>query len=227
MPLDVPPGPAAELRACRLAMLDRLAVLNMEAAEIAAEQIRSRNVDTTENPHLALTRATRAVTHVIAIENRLIHGEPAPRAPSRVPAKADPRRLPLRQTLHEAVQAEPDRAARNQLRRMIDDRIDEELAADPDCEIPINEALMTIADDLGIRIDVSQLSDEMLGMPPCPVSDLPEHLRPSRWSRPESTPLHPEPPYPEPPYSKPPYPDPPYPHAPHPNPPDPEPPDIH
>lgn len=208
-PAPPAPNPAPDLapdlaarRARRLAMFDLLAELNMEAAKIAAEQIRAREPGHPENPHLALSRATRSVTHVITVESRFLAGEPAPApaaAPApktRLPAAADPRRRPLREALHALTQSEPDRGVRTQLRRTIDQRIDEELAADPDLEIPIFEILMAIAEEFGLRIDVSRLSDELLGMAPSPTAHFTGPDRPPLWA-PAYKPAHP--PGPEPP----------------------------
>ena len=161
----------AERRARHLDMLRELAELNMQAARVAAVQVAQADpgAQAAASPTLDLARATRAVAQIIALENRIVAGEPARSAP----ATHDPRRLPLRQALHKTADAEPDRAARARLCRMIDDRIEEELDADPDQDLPITEALIAIADDLGLRLDCSQLPDELLGIPPRAIQPSP------------------------------------------------------
>ena len=166
------PETDAERRERQLAYLRELAELNMQAARFAAARIAATRIaeqpispdpeaQSAASPTLDLARATRAVTQIVALENRIVRGEQAPRAPS-----ADPRRPKLRQTLHPLAASEPTQSARASLRRQIDESIEDALVADPDHEVPLVEILLAITDDLGLALDPATLSDEILGIAP-------------------------------------------------------------
>ncbi len=171
-------------------MLDRLAVLNMQAAEATARRIREAPPDADiASSVLGLARASRAVAQLITASKRLEAGSlgrperPADRA-SR-PASTDPRRAIARATLHKAAAIEPDRALRAQLRQMIDERLDEELDADPESEIRLGDIVIAISGEFGLGLRVSELTDEELGIPrpPMPGNDIPYADRPCLYAR--------------------------------------------
>ena len=176
---DAQPQPEetdAESRVRQLATFRRLTELNLQAAEIAAARLRDAATQgvaaDAASATLDLARASRAAALAASQENRIRRGEdpepprPAarPAAPSRTPF--DPRRAPLRAALHQAADSEPNRAARAALRRDIDEALEQELLADPDREIPIDEVLCAVCETLDLELDPKNLSDEVLGMPP-------------------------------------------------------------
>ncbi len=73
-------------------------------------------------------------------------------------------------------------------RREAEERIEEQLAADPEGQLPVQDILAEICSDLGISLDWSRVPDEVLdfsaiepedapGLPPAP-SDRPNLPRP-------------------------------------------------
>ncbi len=186
---DLPPEETPEHRRARqLAYFRRLADLNMESAEIAAERIRDAHAEgpntNTASPTLDLARATRGVTSAVNSENRVVRGEvlePRPRL-----VAFDPRRAPLQQALHPLAKDEPTPAARTAFRRVIDDAIEDELLVDPDRDIPIDEVLMSVCETIGRKPDFSKLSDEVLGMPPR-TCDPPPWANQTPTTRPEAS----------------------------------------
>jgi hypothetical protein len=179
---DFAPETEAERRARQLADLREISALGMQLARAAAAQALAPEPSDPEqpappDPNLAFARVTNAVRQAIALETRIAAGTLARSADhptDRSTQTPDPRRPKLRQTLHKLADAEPERAARAQLRRDIDDRIEDELQADPDAEIPIADILIAIGDDLGLRIDLSQLPYEYLVTPGAPRPTAPE-----------------------------------------------------
>lgn len=165
--LAAPPARAPEApderRDRQLGVTRELTDLNMIAARDAADRIVNRDpadlADTpaAADPTLALARATRAVTQVISLENRIAAGEIAPS-----PALDDPRALALRQLLHPLVAREPDPARRRALRTRINDRIDDALGADLDDELPLAQVAFVIANENGLTLDIATIPDEYL-----------------------------------------------------------------
>ncbi len=185
---DLPPEETPEHRRARqLAYFRRLADLNMEAAEIAAERVRDAHAAgpdaNTASPTLDLARATRGVTLAVNSENRVVRGEVLEPRTRILPF--DRRRAPLQQALHPLAKDEPTPAARNAFRGVIDDAIDHELLSDPEGDIPIDEVLMSVCDTIGRKPDFSKLSDEVLGMPPR-VCDPPPWANQTPKDRPEA-----------------------------------------
>ncbi len=174
------PGPAetAETRTARhFDLLREMAELGMAMARNAAAQALDPDPASprpSPDPVLAFARTTTVVRQAITLEARIASGALAREgaAPARAPeppkpgAAPDPRRAPLRHTLHKLAAAEPDRAARTRLCRRIDERIEHEILADPEADLPITDLLVAICDDLGLRLDPSKLPDELLGIPP-------------------------------------------------------------
>ena len=193
------PETDAERRTRHLDMLREMAELGMQAARIAAQLMLDadpRSSDEPANPNspkndpvIAFARATSATRQAIALEARIAAGVPTRVRSESLPlrAPADSRRPALRQALRDAADAEPNRAARTQLHRHIDQRIDEELLDDPDHEIPLVEILLAISADLSLSLDPSRLSDEVLGLAP-------RNLRPPNFNSADPNPPGPEPP---------------------------------
>ena len=160
-----PQEASEERRARQLAFLAELAELNMRAARAAADRIDDAEPETdqAEAATLSLARATRAVTTIFTIENRIADGErSAPLQPH------DPRRTLLRDALHSLVNPEPDPARRTALRRRLDQAIDDALLADLDDDLPLADTAIVIARGLGLHLDLATVSDELLGMPTRP-----------------------------------------------------------
>ena len=166
-PANPPPEDPAERKARHLAMLRDLAELGMNLARKAAEKADEdlERDDTQAQPgkpdhNLTFNRHARAVRDTIALESRIASDTPSRRAPPYRPAaSSDPRRPLLRRALHQAAHAEPDRA---QLCRAIDERIEQELLADPAQDTPAGSVLAAISRHLDLSIDPSKLSDELL-----------------------------------------------------------------
>jgi hypothetical protein len=119
------------------------------------------------DPATLFTRLAATVRDCIALESRLA-GVPAAtphtRAPATIPThaaarRADPRRAPLCEAVRLSTANHPDSAALN---REFATRLDEQLAADPDCAVdPIN-ILDSVCGELGIEIDFAVLPDACL-----------------------------------------------------------------
>ena len=159
------PESSTDRRTRQLDCFRRAADKAMRAVDIASEQLETAHASgepgATASPTLDLARATRALVVVITAENRVVAGQ----APLRARAD-DPRRAILAEPLHKAAKAEPDPKARATLHREIDERVEEILLIDPDAEIDIAEHLVTLVNGLDLVVDVTKLSDDVLGMPP-------------------------------------------------------------
>ena len=115
----------------------------------------------TPDPGLLFARLSTAARQAIALEARIAAG-PAPArrgtsGASRPPR--DERRATLRKVLNDATEHHPYRTT---IRRDITDSIEAQIAADPAGEIHMGDMLDTICEYLGIEIDWSKLSDEVL-----------------------------------------------------------------
>ena len=158
-----PPETPEARRDRQLDLTRELTDLNMIAARDAAHRIATRDPDqpddapAAQDPTLALARATRSVTMVINIENRIAAGEQA--APFTV---EDPRGLALRTVLHPLVANEPDPARRRAIRNRINARIDDALGADLDDDIPLAQIASVIATENGLTLDITKVPDEYL-----------------------------------------------------------------
>ena len=155
----------ADRRDRQLDYFRRAAERAMRAIDIAGDQLEYANASgepgATASPTLDLARATRALVIAVNAENRVVAGVPAPRAPAN-----DRRRPLLREALHKAADAEPDSKIRATLHRELDLRIEETLLTDPDSEVELPEHLCALADEFHLALDVTTLSDELLGMAP-------------------------------------------------------------
>lgn len=112
------------------------------------------------DPALLFTRLAAAVCGCIALEHRLTAATPG--APKTRPP-ADPRRAALADAFQLVTKHHP---ARTELRREAAARTEERLAADPGQETKLHELLFSIADELGIEIDLAILPDEYIGFDP-------------------------------------------------------------
>ncbi len=203
-----PPSPdeAAARTARHLAMLEELATIGMALARALGEQA-LRALDPPApgapadpppgrgDPTLAFTRIARAVRQTIALEARIVAGEAG--MPRRRPNRPepDPRRDLIRRLLRQA--AEADGAPRGARDREIEERLADELDADPEAEVPIEEIFAAIREDLGIGLDLARQSDEVLAMiiaaePPEP--DAEAEVGPAAQPAPPSRPSGPDPP---------------------------------
>ena len=182
----VPPDqPGAARTARHLCLLEELAELGMELARAAAQQAlaewnrppqnataspapetaasRGARPGPRLDPGLTFARVSRAVRQTIALEARIAAGDIGPGRrwwPNRLPA--DPRLPVIRRVLHAAAEAETDGAARRDLRRQIDERLDDLPEADPDGELAVDEIIASICGALGISVDPARLPDELL-----------------------------------------------------------------
>ena len=153
-------------RVRQFAFLAELSKLNMSAARAAHDRIQEAETgtDQADAATLALARASRAVSNLIGIEERLAKGEEAsPLQPG------DRRRTLLREALHPLTNAEPDAPRRAALRRRIDQSIDDALLTDLDDEMPLGDVAFTLAKRFGLHLDMSKVTDELLGIPPRPL----------------------------------------------------------
>ncbi|HEX4262559.1 MAG TPA: hypothetical protein VHY76_15790, partial [Acetobacteraceae bacterium] len=172
----------AERRARHLRQLEELAELGMEMARAVAEAAlhpppaadpaapaAPAHTPKRTDPGLVFARLAHSVRQTIALEARIAAGTET-RTFGRPPPPPDPRRALLREALHGAAEPRsgprsgPGRADASGFRREIDERIDDELAADPAGDIAIEDLLVIIARDLGVTLDYSRLSDAVIGM---------------------------------------------------------------
>jgi hypothetical protein len=110
------------------------------------------------DPALAFARITRAVRQCIALEAHLMAGSPQGRPkPQRPPP--DPRRATLQNIFETVLRTNPNRA---ELKRETNERLETQLATDPDGNISIPDIFYTIVNDLGIELDLANIPDETL-----------------------------------------------------------------
>jgi hypothetical protein len=143
------------------------------AAPLAAEQAHNTAPAATRppgattarkiDPALLFIRLAAAIRELIALEAGLAAG-PAAKTGLLPPAlRADPRREILLKAFREVTEHKQDRsAARYEFARLMD----EELTADPEQILGLPEIFYPICMSLGIELDVSKLSDEIIGMDP-------------------------------------------------------------
>jgi hypothetical protein len=113
------------------------------------------------DPVTSFIRLATAVCQIIALEAGLAAG-PATKGGMVSPAlRADPRREPLLNAFREVTEHTRDRSA---IRYEFARRLDEELTADPEQILGFPEIFYPLCMSLGIQLDVSKLSDEIIGM---------------------------------------------------------------
>ena len=147
--------------------------LAAEAPPEAALATPPRRISTTPagarktDPVTSFIRLATAVCEIIALEAGLAAGPATKRGLVSPALRADPRREPLLQAFREVTEHKQDRsAARYEFARLLD----EELTADPDQILGYPEIFYPICMSLGIELDVSKLSDQIIGMDP-PAED--------------------------------------------------------
>ena len=119
------------------------------------------------DPVTSFIRLAKAVCEIIALEAGLAAG-PATKSGLVSPAlRADPRREPLLKAFREVTEHTQDKSA---VRYEMSYRMDQELTADPEQLLGLPEIFYPICRALGIELDVSKLSDEIIGMDP-PTDD--------------------------------------------------------
>jgi hypothetical protein len=115
------------------------------------------------DPVQSFIRLAKAVCELIALESGLAAG-PATKTGLVSPAlRADPRRDPLLKAFREVTEHTQDRSA---VRYGFTTRLDQELAADPEQILSLPEIFYPLCQEFGIELDVSKLSDEIIGMDP-------------------------------------------------------------
>jgi hypothetical protein len=175
-----PEEPAAERTVRHLAMLRELAEIGMALARALGEHalaaLAPPAAETPEpapappsriDPGLAFARVARVVRQIIALEARIVadrDAPPRPRHPDgrRPDRSADPRHATIRRVLHEAARLDARGAAPAPLLRRIDERLGDELDADPDQDLPIEAIIAGLCEDLGLGRDLARVSDELL-----------------------------------------------------------------
>ncbi|HEX4260480.1 MAG TPA: hypothetical protein VHY76_05220 [Acetobacteraceae bacterium] len=175
----IPPDPEqAERTARHLAMLRELSEIGMALARAIGEQalaaletpspsdpqaVPTAPAPNRTDPGLAFARVARAVRQCIALEARIAAG-PLPAARGRgAPRPApDPRRETVRRVVRLAAEADGLSAAT--LKRDIEERLDEELDADPDGEIEVEDHIAAILGDLGLGRNLARQPDEVLAI---------------------------------------------------------------
>ncbi len=182
----IPPArdqePDRERTARHLAMLRELAEIGMALARAIGEQaLAALEAPATPDPAapqaeapdpqspprtdpgLAFARVARAVRQCIALEARIAAGKlPAPRGRAAPQPAPDPRRDLIRRVVRLA--AEADGLATTALKRDIDERLDDELEADPDGDTPVEEIIVAIFQDLGLARDLARQPDEVIAI---------------------------------------------------------------
>ena len=132
------------------------------------------------DPVTSFLRLAKAVCECIALEAGLAAG-PATKTGLVSPAlRADPRREPLLKEFRQVTEHTQDRGA---VRHEFTHRMDQELTADPERLLSLPEIFYPLCKALGIELDVSKLSDEIIGMDDRggddePIEEDPESARP-------------------------------------------------
>ena len=167
---------AAERAGHQLTVCRELADLAMELARAAArrtlqawqaqEEAEPANADKAAaparrgpDPGLLFLRFSSAVRQAIALENRIAAGAAPVRGKRASGPSLDARRATLHQLLEEATEDHPER---NAVRRDIAERIEQEIAADPDGETHLNDMFGGLCATLGIDVAWNKLPDDSL-----------------------------------------------------------------
>ena len=113
-------------------------------------------------------RLAKAVCELIALESGLAAGPAATSGLISPALRADPRRETLLKAFREVTEHTQDRSA---VRCEFTHRMDQELTADPEQLLGYPEIFYPLCKALGIALDVSKLSDEIIGMSPATDAD--------------------------------------------------------
>ncbi len=203
----IPPArdrPDPERTARHLAMLRELAEIGMALARAIGEQALAAleapppDPETPQpeappspapnraDPGLAFARVARAVRQCIALEARIAAGPlPAPRGRAAPQPAPDPRREHIRRVVRLA--AEADGLSFTALKREIDERLDDELEADPDGDTPVEEIIFAIIRDFGLARDLAHQPDEVIAILAGPGPDEADPLDPDATATPTPT----------------------------------------
>ena len=115
------------------------------------------------DPVQSFLRLATAVCECIRLEAGLAAG-PATKSGLVPPAlRADPRRDTLLKAFREVTEHTQDKSA---VRYGFTTRLDQELTADPEKILGLPEIFYPLCQEFGIELDVSKLSDEIIGMDP-------------------------------------------------------------
>jgi hypothetical protein len=125
----------------------------------ACQTIPTAGASRQTDPAILFTRLAAIVRDCIALETRLASAPTATPDTRTKMRGADPRRVPIRETIRLSTENHPDRA---EINREAAAQLDERLAADPDQTILPNEILDQICEKLGIEINHGILPDEYL-----------------------------------------------------------------
>jgi hypothetical protein len=176
-------------------MLWRLAELSMELAELTAREIREEAASQPEqpkvdrprraDPRLIYTRLERAVRDTIALIRRLAAGllPKAPRSPREIaphptpkPAAMeapkppeDPRRFPILHYFRQAIDINAKRRKIPITHQDIENRVDSELANDPDHRHQGRDILLKICKSLDLPFYANRMHPDLYRQSPAPI----------------------------------------------------------
>ena len=132
-----------------------------QAATLRRTAAKSSGTPRKSDQVTSFIRLAKAVCELIALESGLAAG-PATTSGLVPPAlRADPRREPLLKEFRQVTEHTQDRGA---VRHEFTHRMDQELTADPERLLSLPEIFYPLCKALGIELDVSKLSDEIIGM---------------------------------------------------------------
>jgi len=165
-----------------IAMLQRLAELAMQLSELTVAaaikeaqletQAEAASAPTHRRPDqtLVFTRLARTVRDTIALKVKISATVVPAESPAAAKTRKDPRRPFIDAEFDRAVAtSDYPKIDRPALRREIDDRLTEALAADPDCLVAGGEFVMTICNEFGLDFEVKDFADELLVPPGHPL----------------------------------------------------------
>jgi hypothetical protein len=179
LPLRPPSAEAAARIEADIAILQRLAEIAMQMVELtAARALQEAQPDPEapkparprSDPFTLFTRLAKTVRDTIALKTKIAGGIAAPETPAAAKTRKDPRRPFIAAELDKAVKNSDYPAIdRPALKREIEARLTDALAADPDFEVRGGEFVMTICNEYGLSYDIAQFPDELLLLPGEPI----------------------------------------------------------
>ena len=148
------------------------------APDAAATPKQPSGAPKVRDPVLAFTRLANVVRQAMILETQVASG-PIHAGRQRRRPPPDPRRDLLRAAFEEGTERHPER---KRLLRESLERVEEELAADPQAERTANDIVGIICQDLGFALNMAMVSDETLvaltGIPIPDYSDEPDPYGP-------------------------------------------------